>query len=114
MSIQKQRNSLISSSNSINSIRESVSNFSKGLGRTSSLASGIIDQTRKTNIFTSKLIRKDDEYFNKRRENVRRKQREDELESTSIKGVEKNLLTLFLLSIKKLSFLNSLIKTSSI
>ena len=89
MSIQKQRNSLISSSNSINSIRESVSNFSKGLGRTSSLASGIIDQTRKTNIFTSKLIRKDDEYFNKRRENVRRKQREGELESTSIKGVEK-------------------------
>tara|TARA_A100001388_G_scaffold207122_1_gene157733 strand:+ start:1619 stop:3058 length:1440 start_codon:yes stop_codon:yes gene_type:complete len=89
MSIQKQRNSLISSSNSINSIRDSVSNFSKGLGRTSSLASGIIDQTRKTNIFTSKLIRKDDEYFNKRRENVRRKQREDELESTSIKGVEK-------------------------
>ena len=89
MLIQKQRNSLISSSNSINSIRESVSNFSKGLGRTTSLASGIIDQTRKTNIFTSKLIRKDDEYFNKRRENVRRKQREDELESTSIKGVEK-------------------------
>ena len=88
MSIQKQRNSLISSSNSINSIRDSVSNFSKGLGRTSSLASGIIDQTRKTNIFTSRLIRKDDEYFNKRRENVRRKQREDELESTSIKGVE--------------------------
>ena len=66
---QKQRNSLISSSNSINSIRDSVSNFSKGLGRTSSLASGIIDQTRKTNIFTSRLIRKDDEYFNKRREN---------------------------------------------
>ena len=89
MSIQKQRNSLISSSNSINSIRDSVSNFSKGLGRTSSLASGIIDQTRKTNIFTSRLIRKDDEYFNKRRENVRRKQREDELESTSIRGVEK-------------------------
>ena len=88
MSIQKQRNSLISSSNSINSIRESASNFSKGLGRTSSLASGIIDQTRKTNIFTSKLIKKDDEYFNKRRENVRRKQREDELESTSIKGVK--------------------------
>ena len=88
MSIQKQRNSLISSSNSINSIRNSVSNFSKGLGRTSSLASGIIDQTRKTNIFTSKLIKKDNEYFNKRRENVRRKQREDELESTSIKGVE--------------------------
>ena len=89
MSIQKQRNSLISSSNSINSIRESVSNFSKGLSRTSSLASGIIDQTRKTNIFNSNLIKKDDEYFNKRRENVRRKQREDELESTSIKGVEK-------------------------
>ena len=88
MSIQKQRNSLISSSNSINSIRESVSNFSKGLSRTSSLASGIIDQTRKTNIFNSNLIKKDDEYFNKRRENVRRKQREDELESTSIKGVE--------------------------
>ena len=88
MSIQKQRNSLISSSNSINSIRNSVSNFSKGLNRTSSLASGIIDQTRKTNIFTSKLIKKYNEYFNKRRENVRRKQREDELESTSIKGVE--------------------------
>ena len=88
MSIQKQRNSLISSSNSINSIRESVSNFSKGLSRTSSLASGIIDQTRKTNVFNSNLIKKDDEYFNKRRENVRRRQREDELESTSIKGVE--------------------------
>ena len=56
MSIQKQRNSLISSSNSINSIRESVSNFSKGLSRTSSLASGIIDQTRKTNIFNSYIL----------------------------------------------------------
>ena len=59
MSIQKQRNSLISSSNSINSIRDSVSNFSKGLGRTSSLASGIIDQTRKTNIFTANSYNKD-------------------------------------------------------
>ena len=58
------------------------------MSRTSSLAisNGIINQ-RKTNIFNSNLIKKDNEYFNKRRENVRRKQREDELESTSIKGV---------------------------
>ena len=46
-------------------------------------------RTRQSNIFNQNLISKEGEYFRKRRENVRRKAREDELESSSISGVTK-------------------------
>ena len=90
MSEQREtRNSLFRSSISINSIRSSATQFTKSLRRTSVIASQIEKTTRQRNIFNQRSISKDNEYFRKRRENIRRKQREDELESSSITGVTK-------------------------
>ena len=89
MADKERRNSLLKSSISINSIRDSATDFSKGLKRTNIIARGIIQQTRKGNLATSRSTAKDNEYFRKRRENIRRKNREDELESSSISGVTK-------------------------
>ena len=85
----EKRKSLLNSSLSINSIRGSVTNFSKSLRRSGVLASDIAKRTRQRNIFNQNIISKEDEYFRKRRENVRRKAREDELESSSVSGVTK-------------------------
>ena len=89
MADKERRNSLLRSSISINSIKDSASEFSKGLARTNILASGIIETTRKRNLATSRSTAKDNEYFRKRRENIRRKNREDELESSTVSGVTK-------------------------
>lgn len=89
MADKERRNSLLRSSISINSIKDSASEFSKGLTRTNILASGIIETTRKRNLATSRSTAKDNEYFRKRRENIRRKNREDELESSTVSGVTK-------------------------
>ena len=86
---REQRNSLLRSSISIKSIRNSATQFSKSLQRSSVLASQIAQRTRQSNLFNNRLISKDNEYFRKRRENIRRKQREDELEASSITGVTK-------------------------
>ena len=86
---RKRRDSLLRSSISINSIRDSVSNFSKGLAESNAVANQIVEKTRQNNLFKSTLIRKENDYFRKRRENVRRKDREDELESASITGITK-------------------------
>ena len=85
----EKRKALLSSSLSINSIRDSVTNFSKSLRRSGVIASDIVKKTRQNNIFNQNTISKENEYFRKRRENVRRKEREDELESSSISGVTK-------------------------
>ena len=89
MSITSRRNSLRKSSISINSIRNTFASFSKGITNAKQKSDDILKQTRETNLFKSTLIRKDGEFFAKRRENVRRKNREDELESSSITGVAK-------------------------
>ena len=89
MADKERRNSLLRSSISINSIKDSASEFSKGLTRTNILASGIIETTRKRNLAISRSTAKDNEYFRKRRENIRRKNREDELESSTVSGVTK-------------------------
>ena len=89
MSISSRRNSLRKSSISINSIRNTFTSFSKGITNAKQSSDDILKQTRDTNLFKSKLIRKDGEFFARRRENVRRKEREDELESSSITGVAK-------------------------
>ena len=78
MSISSRRNSLRKSSISINSIRNTFTSFSKGINNAKQSSDDILKQTRETNLFKSKLIRKDSEFFVKRRENVRRKNREDE------------------------------------
>ena len=89
MSITSRRNSLRKSSISNNSIRNTFASFSKGITNAKQKSDDILKQTRETNLFKSKLIRKDGEFFAKRRENIRRKNREDELESSSISGVAK-------------------------
>ena len=89
MSIKARRDSVLKSSISLNSIRDSVTNFGKGIGQSISTANEIIKSQRKSNVFKRSLIGIDNEYFRKRQENVRRKDREDELESSSVKGVAK-------------------------
>ena len=89
MSIQKRRNSLLKSSISIDSIRKSIDKFRQGIVKSNSTASDIVKTTNSNNVFSRKLISKDNEFFSRRREAVRRRQREDELEASSISGVTK-------------------------
>ena len=95
MSISNQRNSLKRSSISINIIQKSVSGLSNGIRNLRKNANKILSVTQNNNNFKRTLIRKDNDFFNKRRENVLRKQREDELESTSVTGVAKKQGNLF-------------------
>ena len=89
MSIQKRRNSLLKSSISIDSIRKSIDKFRQGIVKSNSTASDIVKTTNSNNVFSRKLISKDNEFFSRRREAVRRRQREDELEASCISGVTK-------------------------
>ena len=89
MSIQKRRNSLLKSSISIDSIRKSIGKFKDGIVKSNSTASDIVKTTNRNNIFSRKLISKDNEFFSRRREAARRRQREDELEASSVSGVTK-------------------------
>lgn len=89
MSIEKRRNSLLKSSLSIRSIGESVNKFREGLTSARISADNTVKKLRQSNIFKRNLIRDDNKYFQQRRENVRRKAREDELEASSVQGVPK-------------------------
>ena len=89
MSEQQRKNSLLRSSISINSIRRTASQFTKSLERSNIIAKDIIKTTKDRNLFERNTTAKDNEYFRKRRENIKRKQREDELEASSITGVTK-------------------------
>ena len=100
MSIKARRNSLLKSSISINSIRSSVTNFTKGLLKSRETASEIVTKTRGSNVFKQRLISRDNILFRKRRENVRRKEREDELEASGISGMIKRQGTVIAQSTK--------------
>ena len=89
MSEKQRKNSLLRSSISINTIRRTASQFTKSLERSNIIAKDIIKTTKDRNLFERNATAKDNEYFRKRRENIRRKQREDELEASSITGVTK-------------------------
>ena len=89
MSIQDRRKSVLRSSISIDSIRKTTTNFSTGITKAQRTATEIAKQTGETNKFKSSLVRKDNEFFERRRENVRRKDREDELEASGTSGVAK-------------------------
>ena len=95
MSISGQRNSLRKTSTSIGRIQKSISGLREGLITIRKNATDILEERRKTNLLKRNLIKKDNEFFAKRRENVLRKQREDELESTSVTGVTKKQGNLF-------------------
>ena len=89
MSVADRRNSLRKSSLSVDSIRKSVTSLGEGLAAIGNKSKQLLKQTRETNQFKSRLIRKDGEFFKRRRENALRKQREDELEASTITGVTK-------------------------
>ena len=89
MSIKLRRNSLRKSSIGIDSIRASITNLSEGLVSIGKQSSELLKETRKSNLLKSKLISQDAEFFKKRRENVLRKQREDELEASTVTGATK-------------------------
>ncbi|MEC8540196.1 MAG: hypothetical protein VXY51_10690, partial [Pseudomonadota bacterium] len=89
MSVSNRRNSLRKSSIGIESIRKSVSSLSEGLTAIGIKSRELLKQTREGNKFKSKLISQDAEFFKRRRENALRKQREDELEASTITGVTK-------------------------
>ena len=89
MSQQILRNALLKSSISIDSLRKSVSNFTKGMRGAQKTATQIVRQTDEDNKFKRSLISKDRSFFRKRREAVRRRQREDEIEASTVGGVIK-------------------------
>jgi len=89
MSIRSRRNSLLKSSISIKSMRDTVSNFTSGITKAKKTATELVKKTRESNLFKRRLVRSDNEFFSRRRENVRRKEREDELEAASVTGVVK-------------------------
>jgi len=89
MSQEQLKNSLLKSSLSIERIRKSVSNFTKGMRGAQKTASKIVEQTSEDNKFKNRLISKENSFFRKRREAVRRRQREDEIEASTVGGVLK-------------------------
>ena len=96
MSIEERRNSVLRSSISIKSIQKTIGSFQEGLSKVKTTSGEIVKQTRETNLFKSKLVSQDNKFFQQRRENVRRREREDELESASTTGVAKkqgNIIT---------------------
>ena len=96
MSIRNRRNSVRKSSISIDGIRNSVRLFNKGIAVARNISSDILEKTRERNRFKQTLSAKDNEYFRRRQENIKRKQREDELEAQDVKKLPKtkgNIIT---------------------
>ena len=89
MSIKRRRDAVHKSNISINSIRDSVVKFTKGLSAARQTTSEIVKSTDRNNKFKRTLIGNDNTYFTKRRENARRRQREDELEASTVQGTTK-------------------------
>ena len=89
MSIKKRRDAVLKSNISINSIRDSVVKFTKGLTASRQTTNEIIQRTSENNKFKRTLIGNDNSFFTKRRENARRRQREDELEASTVQGSTK-------------------------
>ena len=89
MSISSRRNSLLKSSISIKSISSTAAKFQKSLSSARSSSQDIQKQLRETNQFKRNLVRNDNIFFRRRREAVLRKDREDELEASSITGTTK-------------------------
>ena len=89
MSVEDRRDSLRKSSIGIDSIRKSITSLGEGLRAIAINSQELLKQTRETNQLKSKFIKQDAEFFKRRRENALRKQREDELEASTITGVTK-------------------------
>ena len=86
---QAVRNSLLRSSSSIKNISRSVTAFASGFSTAQKSAEGISESIEEDNKFKKSLLVTDSSYFRKRQENIRRKDREDELEASTVGGAVK-------------------------
>ena len=96
MSIKRRRDAVLKSNISINSIRDSVVKFTKGLTAARQTSSEIVKSTDRNNKFKRTLIGNDNTYFTKRRENARRRQRDKEM---LFQEVQKDFLVEYLISL---------------
>ena len=83
------RNSLLRSSSSIKNIARSVTAFTSGFSAAQKSADGMSESIEEDNKFKKSLLVTDSSYFRKRQENIRRKDREDELEASTVGGAVK-------------------------
>ena len=86
---QAVRNSLLRSSSSIKNIARSVTAFTSGFSTAQKSAEGMSESIEEDNKFKKSLLVTDASYFRKRQENIRRKDREDELEASTVGGAVK-------------------------
>ena len=89
MSISSQRAALRKSAINLDRIRSSLRTFGRGITSAKIQTDEILKQTRERNNFKSSLINQDEKFFRLRQENIKRKNREDALEATSINGSTK-------------------------
>ena len=83
------RNSLLRSSSSFKNIARSVTAFTSGFSTAQKSAEGMSESIEEDNKFKKSLLVTDASYFRKRQENIRRKDREDELEASTVGGAVK-------------------------
>ena len=83
------RSSLLRSSSSIKNIARSVTAFTSGFSTAQKSAEGMSESIEEDNKFKKSLLVTDSSYFRKRQENIRRKDREDELEASTVGGAVK-------------------------
>ena len=89
MTVSAQRSALRKSAINLDRITRSLTRFTKGISSARIQADQILKQTRERNDFKSGLVNQDEKYFRTRQENIKRKNREDALEATSITGQTK-------------------------
>ena len=82
MSISERRNAVLKSNISIKSIGSGILNLAKGLKSATGISQNISTQQKKKGDFIRSSTRKDDNFFSRRRENIKRKEREDEIEAS--------------------------------
>ena len=89
MSVQVVKKTLLTSGNSIKNIRSSIGSFTNSLKSANKTHSRAAVSTTRSNRFLKGLIVKDENYFQRRREAVLRKEREDIIEASRVGGVVK-------------------------
>jgi len=89
MSVQIVKKTLLTSGNSIKNIRSSIGSFTNSLKSANKTHSRAAVSTTRSNRFLKNLIVKDENYFQRRREAVLRKEREDIIEASRVGGVVK-------------------------
>ena len=86
MAEQKTVRFLSKNTSSIRKIGEALGNVSKSLSLAFSSANQLGQTTNKDNRAKKELIRRDNEFFNRRLQNIRRKDREDVVEASGTRG----------------------------